>query len=212
MNKYLLIVMASVAVFSQAADASLIGVDTVDGGNSLYASAWGHPYNTSTSGEYGAVARTGAGSLARAFEVGSVSYGFSSGDQLHITATGCVVDNGSNCTGPDYMGGDYRGLPVYALIGVWSSSEAAISPIDLISFNPAFVIGALLDVVVPDFASPLYLFMATNDGDFSDNSGAYSVRIEKAGHVPAPSVLSLMLFAVFFRKKFFAKTLRNKPC
>ena len=41
--------------------------------------------------------------------------------------------------------------------------------------------------------------MATNDGIFADNRGAYDVRIEQ---VPVPSVLLLMLAGLsFFRRK-----------
>ena len=67
------------------------------------------------------------------------------------------------------------------MIGLWSSDAASIVALDLSHGNPAFFIGSLLNLTVPDFSSSLYLFMATNDGIFSDNSEAYSVRIDSIG-------------------------------
>lgn len=191
MKTPLLIILFCLASMSQFCNAALIGTDIVDGRNSLYATDWGHLYN-------GAI---GLGQPARAFEVNSLAYGFTSGDQLEISASGCVVDLGSSCTEPGYLGGGFRDLPVYSLIGLWSTSAAEIIALDGTSLNPAFLIGDLLNLVVPDFTSALYLFMATNDGDFSDNSGAYSVQIDKllpsaTAQVPAPPVLSLMLLGL----------------
>lgn len=176
---------------SQLSNAALIGVDTIDGRNSLYATDWGHSYSSAI----------GLGQPAQAFNGAASAYGFTSGDQLNISAGGCVVDLGSTCTEPGYLGGDFRDLPVYSLIGLWSTSAAEIVALDAISVNPAFLIGNFLNLVVPDFTSALYLFMATNDGIFSDNSGAYSVRIDKiepssAAQVPAPPVLYLMFFGL----------------
>jgi hypothetical protein len=200
MKTTLLLVLFCLASTSQISNAALIGIDTVDGPNSLYATDWGHTYNTGTGNEFNAIGR---GAPARAFEVSSLAYGFTSGDRLNISASDCIVDLGSECTEPGYLGGEYRGLPVYSLIGLWSTSAAEIVALDTTSVNPAFLIGDLLNLVVPDFTSALYLFMATNDGDFSDNSGAYSVRIDKidplsraTAHVPVPPVLYLILFGL----------------
>jgi hypothetical protein len=202
MKKFLFIIISFLA-FSQSANATLIGTDTVDGRNSLYFESWGHPYSGAWGGGNAEENNAqGVGQAARAFQVSGNAYGFSSGDKIQITATGCVVDiNGTTCTGPDYMGGDFRDLPVYALIGIWSTSSTLISLIDTAIINPAFLIGSFLDLIVPDYSSPLYLFMATNDGNFSDNSGAYNVRIDTLSSVPAPSVFWLMLFGLLFRKK-----------
>lgn len=195
--------------FTHTASASLIGIDTVDGKNSLYYETWGHPYTGAWGGENAEEGNArNVGNPARAFEASSgVPYGFMSGDNIQVTATGCVVDSGSSCTDPDYLGGDFRLLPVYALIGIWSTSSTSITPIDSIItnpgfVNPAFLIGSSLNLLVPDVSSPLYLFMATNDGNFSDNSGAYTVRIDKLSSVPAPSVIWLMLFGILLRKHF----------
>lgn len=190
-----IIINSLFVLFSQSALASLIGIDTVDGVNSLYTTDWGHPYNTGSGNEFNAIGR---GLPARAFEVSSSPFGFLSGTNLHLTATGCTVDAGVSCTGPGNDRGLFRGINVYALIGVWSTSATSITPVDMLSVNPAFYIGSLLDFVVPTFNSPLYLFMATNDGIFRDNSGHYTVRIEK---VPTPAVLWLMLAGIFFIKR-----------
>lgn len=191
MKTSLLLILFCLASTSQLCNASLIGTDSVDGRNSLYATDWGHSYN-------GAIDQ---GQPAQAFKVEASAYGFTSGDQLEISASGCVVDLGSECTEPGYLGGDFRDLPVYSLIGLWSTSAAEIVALDATSPNPAFLIGDLLNLVVPDFTSALYLFMATNDGIFTDNSGAYSVQIDKmlplsTAQVPAPPVLYLMLFGL----------------
>jgi len=199
MSKIHVFLIVTLSFITQFSYAGLIGIDQVDGVNSLYSDDWGHPYNTGANNEYNAIGR---GNHARAFEVSGNPYGFNSGANLRITATGCTVDlDATTCTGPDYLGGPFRDLPVYSLIGVWSTDANLIMPVDLVSVNPAFLISGLLELVVPTFTNPLYLFMATNDGGFSDNSGAYDVRIEQ---VPVPSVLLLMLAGLglgFCRRK-----------
>jgi|AZIJ01.1.fsa_nt_gi hypothetical protein len=210
MKLHTLLVVICVASFSQAASALLIGEDTVEGRNNLYYDDWGHAYTTGNNNQFNALDR---GDAARAFAVDSQPYGFSSGDLLQISAGGCVVDAGSQCTEPGYAGGAFRALPVYSLIGLWSTSPLSIDPLELFSgVNPAFFIGDFLDVVVPNAISPLYLFLATNDGIFSDNSGAYSVRIDSLSidgisidsisHVPTPSVIYLLLIGLLFLKRF----------
>ncbi|PCI68738.1 MAG: hypothetical protein COB26_07220 [Piscirickettsiaceae bacterium] len=187
-------------IFSQSSYAMLIGTDVVDGTNSLYTSDWGHPYNTGSGNESNAIAR---GNNPQAFEVLLNPFAFTSGMNLRISASGLVVDDGSRATGPGEHGGDFRNLPVYGLIGIWSSDPNSILPVevDLISVNPAFYIGDLLNLVVPTYTSSLYLFMADNDGGFADNSGFYSVRIEQ---IPAPSALLLMLIGFASLRKRLA--------
>ncbi|MBV1929981.1 MAG: hypothetical protein KUG81_10780 [Gammaproteobacteria bacterium] len=204
MKFHILLIITCVATFSHTASALLIGEDTVDGRNSLYYDDWGHSYNTGSGNQFNAIGR---GNPARAFEVGNNPYGFSSGDLLQIRASGCVVDAGSNCTAPDYMGGIFRALPVYSLIGLWSTNPTSIDPFELFSgVNPAFFIGGLLDIIVPDAISPLYLFMATNDGIFRDNRGAYSVRIDNITQVPTPPVIYLLLVGLVFLKRFVTRS------
>lgn len=198
MIKINVFLIVALSFITQSSYAGLIGIDQVDGVNSLYYSDWGHSYNQTGLGNQ--LDAVGRGNPARAFEVAGNPYGFDSGINLRITATGCTVDlNATTCTGPDYLGGLFRDLPVYSLIGVWSTDATSIIPVDMVSINPAFLISDLLDLVVPTFTNPLYLFMATNDGGFADNSGAYDVRIEQ---VPVPSALFLMLAGLgFFRRK-----------
>ena len=160
--------------------------DTVPGTHSLYYSDWGHPYNISGGGhEMYALNR---GEAAVSFGDG---FAFSSGQNISINASGCVVDAGVICTEPDGYGfGElFRGLPVYSLIGVWSSDPEAIHPVEVGS-NPAFFIGSSLNSIVPKYTSDLYLFLGDNDGTFEDNpsSFAYTVTINspEPKSVPEP--------------------------
>lgn len=206
------LILTSILGSSQFASASIIGTDSVDGVNSLYSQDWGHAYNTGSGNEFNALGR---GNSARAFEaVTGSAYGFASGDKLQINASSCVVDNGQSCTESDYTGGDFRNLPVYALIGLWSTEAAKIVALDLSQGNPAFFIGSMLELIVPDFSSSLYLFMATNDGDFEDNSGAYSVRIDNisqvstpstTSQVPTPPAIYLLLIGLVLGRRFVSK-------
>jgi hypothetical protein len=202
MKKIILLILMCLAVYSHASNAASIGVDNVYGENSLYNTDWGHSYNVSGGGNESDA--LGRGDPAEAWQnTPGHAYGFSSSDNLLITATGCVVDKGTACTGPDYLGGDFRGLPVYSLIGIWSNDANTIAPI-----NSPFLVGALLNLIVPDNGlSPLYLFLATNDGIFSDNYSnyTYSVSIDKISNVPLPATFWLMVSGLLFIKR-----LRNK--
>ncbi|MEZ0122237.1 MAG: hypothetical protein AB9Q17_06415 [Candidatus Reddybacter sp.] len=102
MKLCLFLVAACLSGFNPSANALLIGTDSVAGGNSLYASDWGHEYQGGSDGEFNAL---GNGNPARAFEVDDAAYGFSAGNALWISASGCVVDLGAECTGPGYDGG-----------------------------------------------------------------------------------------------------------
>ena len=203
MKRIIMLVLMCLTVYSQASNAALIGIDDVYGENSLYHDDWGHSYNDSNgTNENNAIGR---GDAAEAWQnTPSNAYGFTSGDNLLISATGCVVDNGTECTGPDYLGGDFRGLPVYALIGIWSTDSTTITPINPI--NSPFLVGALLNLIVPDNGlSPLYLFLATNDGEFSDNynsTDTYSVRIDQISNVPLPAAFWLLASGLLFLKRF----------
>ena len=197
--------------FNASASALLIGTDTVDGQNNLYHSSWGHRFDKPAvfnhSGRIGnnSASALGRGNAARAFEVDGSSYGFLAGDVFTLNASGCVVDSGTRCTGPGANSGLFRDLPVYSLIGLWSTEAASIVALDLTSGNPAFLIGDYLEFTVPDFSAPLYLFMATNDGIFSDNSGAYSVRLDNLSQVPVPPVIYLVMLGLILGRIFVLK-------
>lgn len=94
--------------FSISVNAHAAVTTTVHGQDNLYYHDWGHVYHSAVG--------TGVAPSA-------VAYTFSAGQNLTITATGGVMDSGTRITGPD---GDsswlFRDNPVYALIGVWSST------------------------------------------------------------------------------------------
>lgn len=143
--------------------------------DNLYNTPWvGNPYP----------AAIATGMDAESVSSGGSSFNFSSFTILSVTATGCIEDAGTSCTGPDGTGGSFRGLPVYSMIGLWSSTGPSISAIGV-----PFFVGSAATLAVPG-GGPAYLFLAENDGNFSDNHfGQYDVTIEA---VPEPGTMSLM--------------------
>ena len=95
------------------------------------------------------------------------------GGQIDIAATGCAVDAGPSCTGPDGFPGLFRGLRVYSLIGQWSTSPTSLD--NSTAVGSSFFIGASNTVTAPSTGGPYYLFLGDNDGIFADNGGAYQV-------------------------------------
>jgi hypothetical protein len=158
--------------------------DTVSGTQNLYHDNWGHPYNIPGSGESDAL---GAGTAPVAFGNG---FAFTPNQDITITATGCVVDAGTLCTGAEGLGGLFRGLTVYSLIGIWSSDVSTIKPITL-GTNSAFFIGSSLSLITPDYGSSLYLFLGENDGNFADNSSFYAVNISGKDTTPIEDIPSV---------------------
>jgi len=184
-NRYTLLALLLGAIFTHNAQALVINT-TVAGTDNLYFSDWGHSYTGTLSSDGNEASGVGRGNAAS-----SVNYAFSSGQALSISATGSVIDlDGSTYTDPtgDNQGWDFRGLPVYSLIGLWSTSATLIDPVD----SP-FYIGSSLDLFAPTALGSLYLFMGENDGYFSDNffDDKYNVSITVA-NVPAPSTIVLM--------------------
>ena len=90
------------------------------------------------------------------------------------------------------MDGNFRGLPVYSLIGMWSTSADDITPVSGMLSQPFFIgTSLLLNLAgIPNEAN-LYLFLAENDGIFRDNSGSYLVDIDVQ---PVPLPASALLF------------------
>jgi hypothetical protein len=140
-------------------------------------------YNTAWVGNLFQPGSLGTGTDAEAVSSAGSPYDFSGNSTISIAATGCIVDAGSACTGPDGLTGSFRGLPVYSMIGLWSSTGASITAIGV-----PFFVGSAAMLPVPG-GGPAYLFLAENDGLFLDNTaGQYDVTIE----VPEPATLSLI--------------------
>jgi hypothetical protein len=97
------------------------------------------------------------------------------GQAVSVVATGCTVADAKDCTGPD--GGihmwEFRGLPVYTLIGQWSRSRHVLSPETAV--GASFFVGSAAELVSPAEPGRYYLFLGENDGNFIDNGGAYEV-------------------------------------
>ncbi|NIM51045.1 MAG: hypothetical protein GTO22_17650, partial [Gemmatimonadales bacterium] len=96
------------------------------------------------------------------------------GGIIAVEASGCVVDAGSSCTGPNgYWWSIFRGLPVYSLIGRWSTDADDLN--DETVASASFFVGSSAELTAPATGGPYYLFLGENNGIFADNSGAYSV-------------------------------------
>lgn len=184
----ILFILIMALILTDKASATLITAD-VSGETNLYYDDWGHLYNdtdVSPQGEYNA--------LGTGINVSAVPYVFSSGQTINITASGCVVDSGLSCTDPNGSSWTWRGLPVFSLIGIWSSDSSSVNPVEG-GYNPAFFIGSSASLVAPTATDDLYLFIGENDGIYTDNPGSYSysVSIEVAkAPVPEPSTLLLL--------------------
>jgi hypothetical protein len=172
--------------------------DIVDSHDNLFFTDWGHWYTEPVD-----AALNAAGSNpARAARFAGNSFDFAAYDTLQITAKGSVQAHGAVATGPDGCGGkpecalhdgDFRLLPMYGLIGIWSSSATQIVPFgtwhDLNSGLGLLFIGSFAQLTIPDFPAA-YLFLAENDGGFSDNSGFFDVHF--VADVPEPGTFGLL--------------------
>lgn len=187
------------AVFSMASHALMIN-QTVGGMDNLYFEDWGHEY----------LSALGTGVEAQAVSSGGSAFNFSGASIIDINASGSVVDNGTTPTDANgipnnFMDGNFRDLPVYSLIGIWSSSATEIAPVGGL-FSQPFFIGTtlLLNLAGIPNESNLFLFLAENDGLFSDNSGSYQVNIDvQVVPLPASALLFMSgllgIFATRFR-------------
>lgn len=118
-----------------------------------------------------------------------------------INVSGSVVDAGIYATGPDgcpnpadlcYFNpnnnnGIYNYKPAYSVIGVWSTTADAINYISDGGWIESLVyIGSGGNLLVPQGYDHAYLFLAENDGNYSDNDpvGYYSVSVNT---VPVPA-------------------------
>lgn len=103
-----------------------------------------------------------------------VDYNFEPNQSLIVEATGEVMDHGTTWTGPDGWSWSFRGLRVYSLIGRWGNSSGGLTS-DAVKSNPFFV-GSYAELTAPDTQNN-FLYLAENDGIFSDNAGAYHVKV-----------------------------------
>lgn len=167
--------------FSGASQAVVLS-HTVDGRDNLYNTAWtGNPYP-------GAINSLSALD-ARSVQSGASPFDFSPFDSVIVVADGLVVDAGATATDADGQAGLFRGLRVYSMIGLWSSTGTSIT-----ALGSPFFVGTSASLTVPN-APSAFLFLAENDGNFADNSGEYSVRLETVGGVAVsePGALALLV-------------------
>jgi hypothetical protein len=59
------------------------------------------------------------------------------------------------------------------LIGQWGTSPTGLTTTTTAS--PPFVVGASIVLTAPSSSGEYFLYLAENDGNFSDNGGAFSV-------------------------------------
>ncbi len=175
-----------------SATASVIHlVDSMDG---LYFTNWGHPYTQVYNGSNNEAAGVGRGAPAQVVSNLGSPTDFAAFNEVEIVATGSNAINGTNAFGPDGLGSLFRMLPVYSLIGVWSSSSSAIVPIGSTLF-----IGDSATLPVPSGPSA-FLWLGFNDGIFDDNldaplNGGPGFSVTLTG-VPEPSTLALLALAL----------------
>jgi hypothetical protein len=182
--------------------ANVITIDQfVDSRDNLYYTDWGHWYTAAADNAVG----NPDSNPANAVSFAGSAFDFSGFTTLDITATGLAVEhfdmafspNGESCNPTCvFNDGNFRMLPAYSLIGIWSSSATEITPFgdwkDTTSGLGLMFIGSLAQLTVPDFSSA-YLFLAANDGGFADNSGGFDVHITA---VPEPGSLALLAAGV----------------
>jgi len=205
-------------VVAQAATVPVLQ-HTVGPQDNLFFSDWGHPWTREfvlvtdeVTGElrarddileWPAPFALGAGVPARSVQHQGSAFDFSGWHFIDVLASGLMQDRNLTQTGPDGDGSDtFRGLDVYSLIGIWSSSPDTIVPVGAWApdATPAFDIGSSARIDIPQgFA--VYLFLGENDGLFYDNLGSYSVTITgglvgAGGEVPLPAALALLVPAL----------------
>lgn len=169
--------------------------DIVDSRDNLYYTDWGHWWTT----EDDAALNAPGSNAARAVQLGGSSFDFSGFSTLQISASGIVQAHAVTESGPDgcldcdFNDGKFRLLPAYSLIGIWSSSATQIVPFgdwtNLASGLGLLFIGSFAQLTIPDFPSA-YLFLAENDGAFSDNFGLFDVSF--SADVAEPGMLGLL--------------------
>jgi hypothetical protein len=232
-------------VFAASASASTIITETVLGTTNLYNAGYPGIGSDAPDGLPFPEAYNLAGAMdSTAVSSGGSAFNFAGFNTLDFTATGYVQDNGvgmgASITDADGLllgsgqptnyvtdiGPNIFGLPVYSLIGIFSTTADFITPLastvaqaqDVANLGDAslsaFVIGTSLTLDISAFSGvpALYLFLGENDGVFSDNGfidenlsiGSYDVTIEAV--VPLPAAFWLFASSIlgvigFTRKK-----------
>lgn len=179
-KRMLTMLLVCVWLAASAAANAVVLTHTVDGMDNLYNTSWaGNPHPSAI----------GTGLDARSVASGGSPFDFSSFSSVAVIASGLVVDAGATATSADGTGGVFRGLPVYSMIGLWSSTGSAIT-----ALGTPFFVGTSATLAVPSAASA-FLFLAENDGLFADNSGSYSVRLttDGAAEVDVPATLGVLI-------------------
>ncbi len=207
--------------------------DLVSAQANLFNTGWGHSYTAPIPAGYSAnsanldLVGVGTGQPARAYEMApGAPLPFTAGQSVKIEAPiwSWVIDlniHGTDAFGvpeddtlandpafKQLYGFDFRGLRVYSLIAIWSTSAAALTPY-IPAVDPGFdalpfLVGYELDVTVPQSAAPLYLFFGDNDGYLDDNASAYDVFVTLSdpgsgpgvNDVPVPGTLALFTAAL----------------
>jgi hypothetical protein len=213
------------ALAPAAMAAPLVGSfeDLVDAKANLYNTDWGHSYTVPIPDPYGSLSPglefigldTGIPARAvRTAQIGGDPIAFTPGQgfTIEVPLWSRVIDLATNETdafgipwdydyrsNPDtwgFWGFDFRGLRVYSLIGMWSTSATSLVP-----YNPGnspfdqlpFLVGYGFSGFVPQYQGQLFLFLANNDGYFEDNVSAYNVYITLRGlNVSEPATLALL--------------------
>jgi hypothetical protein len=189
-----------------SANATLLQ-STVSSRDNLFYTDWNGFFVPADLPDYQAAGSQAAQSLPFDFVLNNV-------ETFQMTVTGEVVDAGPFATGPDGCpnpadacffdpsgnNGIYNFLPAYSVIGVWSTTPDVINfitPAGGTSWIDALIpvgSGGLFDV--PQGYASAYLFLAENDGFYTDNDpiGEYEVTISL---VPVPATAWLLGLAVF---------------
>ncbi len=205
---------AVLVCLSLGAGASVITLEhVVDGTDNMYYDDWGHWFVETQED-----AQKSGSQHASAVSASGVSdpWNFGGVGMIDISVTGSVKDAGSLRTDADgncvEAGDCWRDIdvgagdnvyyqPIYSVIGIWSSDATSIVPIlDSLTrtaeelSHAAFLVGtnALIEAPDVEFA---YLFLAENDGMFSDNDFSYLANITY--NVPEPGSILLLLAGLF---------------
>jgi hypothetical protein len=239
MKSYLKVIVTVLTLASGASNAGVINIQqNIYSQDNLFYSDWGHYWTQQGDGDVLLPNNTdGAlndGQAAKYISYNNSAFAFNRNQiqSLTITVSGSVMDNGAGITDATgnncyitkacgFNDGYFHKLPVYSVIGLWSTTANTITPVKYDAFGKAYAAGdaGYDDLVattsapffvgtggafnfsawIPDSADNLYLFLAENDGIFSDNDPQqfYTANINiltlgSAPEVPVPATAWLM--------------------